>query len=254
MISFKQYSLFLAEYCALSCSEAAKVIVYNASRNNSYGVTALAAHGLIESVNDPVLGAKIKMIVPDGRPIVWALNSFYNLGLKFNPPGPSLTLDVLALANTKKLNVVLFGSTADTRQKFQNHISEQYPNISVVGVHEDRFRDATPEEGLYDIERINASGAHVVLVGRVCPRQEHWVADHLGKVDAAMLAVGVAFDCHTGKLVRAPLWVQKSGLEWLFRLIQEPQRLWRRYLSINLQFIKLCVETKIPRQLPSRGV
>lgn len=248
LAQFKQYKLFLPEYCALSCTEAAKVIIENARLNTSYGVAALAVHGLIESLNDPVLGAKInkiKMIVPDGQPIVWALNSFYNLGLKFKIPGPTLTLEVLKLANEEHLNVFLFGSTQDTLQKFQSHISREYPNINVVGVHEDRFRDATEEEDTADVLRINDSKAHIVLVGRGCPRQEHWVSDHVGKVNAAMLAVGAAFDYHAGKLTRAPHWIQKAGLEWLFRLVQEPGRLWRRYLFTNLQFVKLCIQTKI---------
>ena len=251
MDRFQQYKLFLPRYCALPCEEAAEVIVDHAGRNNSFGVAALAVHGLIESMNDPVLGKKInkiKMIVPDGQPIVWALNAFYNLGLKFKVPGPTLTLEVLKLADRKGLKVFLYGSTRDTLELFQRHIDANYPAIEVVGMHADRFREATADEDQQDIDRINKSGAHIVLVGRGCPRQEHWVSDHVGKVDAAMLAVGAAFDYHAGKLSRAPYWVQKSGLEWLFRLVQEPRRLWRRYLFTNMQFIKLCVAAKLRNQ------
>jgi exopolysaccharide biosynthesis WecB/TagA/CpsF family protein len=253
MDRFRRYKLFLPKYCALPCAEAAEVIVDNAGRNNSFGVAALAVHGLIESMNDPVLGAKInkiKMIVPDGQPIVWALNAFYNLGLKFKVPGPTLTLEVLKLADKKGLKVFLYGSTPDTLELFQKHIDVNYPDIEVVGLHADRFREATVDEDKQDIDRINSSGAHIVLVGRGCPRQEHWVSDHVGKVNAAMLAVGAAFDYHAGKLSRAPYWVQKSGLEWLFRLIQEPRRLWRRYLFTNMQFMKLCIATKLRNQVP----
>ncbi len=216
------------------------MIVDNASRHESYAVTALAVHGLMESWNDSVLGEKInriQMIVPDGQPIIWALNLFYSLGLSFKIPGPTLTLEVLKQAEPLGLKVFLYGSTADTLTHFQNHIATTYPNLTVVGVHEDRFREATHEEDELDIAKINASRAHIVLVGRGCPRQEHWVADHVGKVDAAMLAVGAAFDYHAGKLTRAPMWIQKAGLEWLFRLIQEPRRLWRRYLFTNVQFL-----------------
>ncbi len=245
---FPRYKLFLPEYCALPCKEAARVILEKASQRQSFGVAALAVHGLVESVNDSVLGEKInriEMIVPDGQPVVWALNAFHHLDIDFKIPGPTLTLEVLKLANEQRLNVFLYGSTADTLQRFQDHIASSYPGVTVVGVHEDRFRDATAEEDAADIERINASGAHIVLVGRGCPRQEHWVADHVGKVDSAMLAVGAAFDYHAGKLKRAPMWVQKYGLEWLFRLIQEPGRLWRRYLFTNLQFIRMCLRARL---------
>jgi len=165
------------------------------------------------------------------------LNSLYKLGIKFKLPGPTLTLEVLKQANQYKLNVFLFGSTADTLAKFKQHIETAYPGLTVCGVHHDRFREATETEDAADIKKINASGAHIVLVGRGCPRQEHWVADHVGKIDAAMLAVGAAFDYHAGKLARAPMWMQRSGLEWLYRFMQEPGRLWKRYLVTNSIFI-----------------
>ena len=237
---FPRYRVFQPEFCALKCQSVAKVIVEQASRRQSYGVTALAVHGLMESFTNDALGRKInriQMIVPDGQPVIWALNLLHRLDLAFKIPGPVLTSEVLKQANPEGLRVFLYGSTADTLQKFQSHIARTYPNLELAGVHEDRFREATAEEDASDIARINASGAHIVLVGRGCPRQEHWVADHVGKIDAAMLAVGAAFDYHAGNLDRAPMWVQRAGLEWAFRLIQEPRRLWRRYLFTNTRFI-----------------
>ena len=238
--TFPRYRVFLPEYCALGCEEAARVIVERAAARRSFGVTALAVHGLMASVDDPALGDKINridMIVPDGQPVVWALNLFHRLGIEFKIPGPTLTLEVLRRANALGLSVYLYGSTADTLARFRAHIEAEYPALSVAGVHEDRFREATAEEDAADVERIRASGAHLVLVGRGCPRQEHWVADHVGRIDAAMLAVGAAFDYHAGKLARAPMWVQRAGLEWAFRLVQEPRRLWRRYLLTNTRFL-----------------
>lgn len=238
--NYPVYEVFLPKYCALDCEHAAEVIVDNAAKNVSFGVTALAVHGLMESYHNPALGHKInriKMIVPDGQAVVWAMNLVYGLNIKFKLPGPTLTLEVLRVANELSLKIFLFGSTSDTLGKFKDFIQKDYPNLQVVGVHEDRFRDATAEEDAADILKINQSGAHIVLVGRGCPRQEHWVADHVDKVDAAMMAVGAAFDYHAGKLTRAPMWIQRIGLEWLFRLVQEPKRLWRRYLVTNSQFI-----------------
>lgn len=247
-VNFPTHPVFLPRYTSLSCEDAAGVIVKNARGNQSFGVTALAVHGLVESITDSRLGEKInkiQMIVPDGQPIVWALNSLYKLGLSFKIPGPTLTLEVLKQANEHKLNVFLFGSTADTLARFKAYIETDFPNLTVCGIHEDRFREATAEEDMADVKKIEQSGAHIVLVGRGCPRQEHWVADHVGKVDAAMLAVGAAFDYHAGKLKRAPMWIQRSGLEWLFRLIQEPRRLWKRYLLTNSKFIYLFLRQKL---------
>ena len=101
-----------------------------------------------------------------------------------------------------------------------------------------------------DIKKINDSDANIVLVGRGCPRQEIWVGNHLGKVNAAMMAVGAAFDFHAGTVKQAPSWMQKAGLEWLFRLIQEPKRLWKRYLFTNSKFIYLFFKYKLIIQKP----
>ena len=252
-VTFPRYRVFLPEYCALGCEDAARVIVERAAARESFGVTALAVHGLMESVDDARLGDKINridMIVPDGQPVVWALNLLHRLGLEFKIPGPTLTLEVLRQADALGLSVYLYGSTADTLAKFRAHIENDYRNLAVAGVHEDRFREATPEEDAADVAKIRASGAHIVLVGRGCPRQEHWVADHVGRVDAAMLAVGAAFDYHAGKLSRAPMWVQRAGLEWAFRLVQEPRRLWRRYLVTNSRFVYELARSKLAPRRP----
>jgi N-acetylglucosaminyldiphosphoundecaprenol N-acetyl-beta-D-mannosaminyltransferase len=137
------------------------------------------------------------------------------------------------------LKIYLYGSTQATLDKFSQFINEKYPKITICGVHTDRFREATPEEDAQDIKKINASGANIVLVGRGCPRQEKWVSDHIGQVNSVMMAVGAAFDFHAGNIKLAPKWMQDYGLEWFFRLVQEPQRLWKRYLFTNSFFIYL---------------
>ena len=177
------------------------------------------------------------MIVPDGQPIRWALNSFYDLGMKDRVYGPELTLRVLQKANKHQMKVYLYGSTENTLRNFAQYIHDAYPQVQICGQHIDRFRDSTPEEDLQDIKKINESGANILLVGRGCPRQEVWVADHRGKINAAMMAVGAAFDFHAGLVKQAPKWMQDRGLEWLFRLVQEPKRLYKRYLITNTVFI-----------------
>ncbi|MFT7155709.1 MAG: N-acetylglucosaminyldiphosphoundecaprenol N-acetyl-beta-D-mannosaminyltransferase [Parvicella sp.] len=239
-VSFQRYRLFLPEYANVDYQLATEVIISKAVNNESFGVSALAVHGLMEALSDNELGAiinKIQMIVPDGQPVRWALNSFYKLNMKDRVYGPELTLRVLEEANSQRLKIFLYGSTKITLNLFSDFIKMTYPNVSVCGKHIDRFRDATEREDQDDIDRINKSGAQIVLVGRGCPRQEFWVANHVGKIDAVMMAVGAAFDFHAKTVKQAPRWMQRNGLEWLFRLAQEPKRLMRRYLVTNSKFI-----------------
>lgn len=238
----KKVDLFGVFYTTTDYKGATEIIIEKASKNISYGVSALAVHGLITAYKETsirTLVNKIDLIVPDGQPIRWAMNSFYRAGLKDRVYGPKLTLCVLERANTERLKVYLYGSTKETCEKFSEFIRLNYPFLEISGIHVDRFRDATDTEDLEDIKMINASNANIVLVGRGCPRQEIWVANHLGKINSVMMAVGAAFDFHAGTVKQAPKWMQDSGLEWLFRLIQEPRRLWKRYLITNSTFIYL---------------
>ncbi len=243
-----KYQLFTANYSITDYKRASETIIKAARERQSFGMSALAVHGLIETVKDKNLRElvnKLDMIVPDGQPIRWALNSFYKAGLDDRVTGPILTKYVLARASEEKLGVYLYGSTPETLEKFTAFININYPGVKIAGIHPDRFREATPEEDASDIRKINDSGAHIVLVGRGCPRQEKWVANHLGKINAAMMAVGAAFDFHAGNISQAPLWMQQAGLEWFYRLIQEPGKLWKRYLTTNPHFIFLFLLCKL---------
>ena len=246
-MNFKKVPLFNVNYAVVDYDSASDIIIERAKEKKSFGVSALAVHGLMTSVTDKKIQSaiqKIDMLVPDGQPIRWAINSFHDANLKDRVYGPTLTLHVLQKANINHLKVYLYGSTEDTIKAFSSFINKNFPNIDICGKHVDRFREATAEEDIEDINKINASGANIVLVGRGCPRQEVWVANHLGKIPAAMMAVGAAFNFHAGNLKQAPEWMQNNGLEWLFRLVQEPGRLWKRYLFTNSHFIFLFVKHK----------
>ncbi len=240
--------LFTVNYSITDYEEASQIIIDKALSHTSFGVTALAVHGLIESVkNKPfrTIVNQLDIIVPDGQPVKWALNNFYKTKLKDRVAGPILTNHVLRKANERALGIYLYGSTAVTLQKMQDVIKKKYPKINISGIHPDRFREASAEEDIVDIKKINESGAHIVLVGRGCPRQEKWVASHLGSINAPMLAIGAAFDFIAGNIAHAPKWVQDSGFEWLFRLVQEPNKLWKRYLTTNTHFLYLFITCKI---------
>lgn len=217
----------------------------------SCAVAALAVHGVVECVDDAELAQAVNrfdLVAPDGQPVRWAVNALHGVGLPDKVAGPDLVDDVCRAAAREGIGVYFLGSTAETLHRMREALARRHPGLVVAGLQPDRFREASAAEDAADIARINASEAGIVLVGRGCPRQERWVADHHGHVHAAMLGVGAAFDYHAGTLRRAPGWLQRAGLEWAYRLVQEPRRLARRYLVTNAAFTWL-----VGRQLAARG-
>lgn len=235
-------SLFGIRYAITDYEEASNLIINKAKEGQSYTVTALAVHGLIEGYKNQQLRSQINeidLVLPDGQPIRWALNYFFNALLKNRVYGPTLMLKVLSGAEHNKIGVFLYGSKAETIEKLALFISKKYPDIIISGMQSDRFRDATSKEMDEDRENIIKSGAQIVFVGRGCPRQEKWVAENKSFLPAVLIAVGAAFDFHAGNVKQAPGWVQDAGFEWLYRLAKEPGRLWKRYLITNSVFIWL---------------
>lgn len=232
--------LFGVNISVTDYDHATEQIMAAARRHQSFAVSALAVHGLMEAVGDGEfreLVNRIDLVTPDGQPVRWAMNSLHDTHLIDRVYGPDLTWRVIEAAADDGVGIYLFGSTEETGRAFAAEICRRYPSVRIAGVQADRFREATADEDAADIARINESGAGVVLVGRGCPRQERWVAHHRGRVDAAMLAVGAAFDYGAGNLSSPPAWMQRIGLQWLYRLGQEPSRLWRRYLVTNSRFV-----------------
>lgn len=240
--------LFTVNYAITNYEEASDLIIKKGLNKESFGVSALAVHGLIESVKNrsfQTILEKIDLIVPDGQPVRWALNSFHKVRLKDRVAGPILTRYVLAKAHQLKFKIYLYGSIPQTLAKMQLYIKNNYPDIQICGTHADRFREATLEEDIEDVKKINNSNANLVLVGRGCPRQEKWVAQHIGKIDAPMMAIGAAFDFFAGNIHHAPQWMQNTGLEWFYRLVQDPKKLWKRYLITNSHFLYLFFICKL---------
>jgi exopolysaccharide biosynthesis WecB/TagA/CpsF family protein len=219
---------------------AVEAIISAAKARRSFGATALAVHGVMEAHRNNAFAEilnRLHLVTPDGQPVRWAMNLLGARELKDRVYGPTLMLKVCEQATANHLPVFLYGSTSLVLDRLSRNLTLQLPGLVIAGIQPDRFRDATPEEDEEDARRINQSGARIVLVGRGCPRQEKWVGEHLGRIQAAMIAVGAAFDFHAGTLPQAPKILQDYGLEWAFRLAMEPRRLWRRYLILNPLFV-----------------
>jgi N-acetylglucosaminyldiphosphoundecaprenol N-acetyl-beta-D-mannosaminyltransferase len=252
----RKVDLFGVGVSVTDYEQASQAIIDAALARRPFGVSALATHGLMEGAGDDDFRAllnSLDLVTPDGQPVRWAMNLLHGVRLPDRVYGPDLVGEVCAAAARTGVGVYLFGSTAQTLDRFTDALTTAYPGLRIVGMQPDRFREATPAESEADIARINSSGAGVVLVGRGCPRQERWVAHHRDRLQAASLAVGAAFDYYAGTLRRPPRWMQRVGLEWLFRLCQEPRRLFRRYAVYNTRFlIRLIRELLGGRHRPDR--
>ena len=233
-------------------TEACASIMDAARARRSYAVSALATHGLTEAARDDELGElvnSIELVTPDGQPVRWAMNMLHGTDLSERVYGPDLVAAVCAAAAAERMSVYLYGSTPATCRGVADELPRRYPGLRIAGVQPDRFRDATADEDAEDVQRIRASGGDFVLVGRGCPRQERWVALHRGLLPVPMLAVGAAFDYIAGNITRPPGWMQRVGLEWLFRLYQEPRRLFRRYLVHNSLFCLMLAREMLQNRI-----
>lgn len=217
--------------------DAATDKVMAAARNRSpLALTALAVHGVMTGVQDPAHGARLNsfdVVTPDGQPVRWALNLLYAAGLRERVYGPTLTLQVLERCADEGFPVYLYGSTDATLERLASSLSAAIPALKIAGFEPSKFRPVRPGEDADIAARIRDSGARVVLVGLGCPRQEIFTFAMRPLLDMPLLAVGAAFAYHSGQLRKPPPWMQRHGLEWLWRFAHEPRRLWRRYLVLN---------------------
>lgn len=188
--------------------------------------------------------ANADMVTPDGAPVAWMLNRLGFVGQQ-RINGPDLMWKYCELAASRSESIYLYGSSLSTLATLQVRLTQAFPGLKIAGAYSPPFRELTVEEDCEVISNINASGASSVWVSLGCPKQELWMANHYGSVNAVMIGVGAAFDYHAGTICRAPKWMQNAGLEWLYRLASEPRRLWRRYLVTNTIFIILATKQLI---------
>lgn len=178
------------------------------------------------------------LVTPDGMPLVWGLRQ---LGIvkQSRVYGPDLMLAWCDRATQEQLSIYLYGGTDTMLQRLAQNLQQQFPDLIIAGSHAPPFRALTPAEEAADVAAIRQSGAAVIFVGLGCPKQEEWMARQQGKLNAVMIGVGAAFSFHSGTVSQAPRWMMAWGLEWAYRLWQEPRRLWRRYVLNNSAFLLL---------------
>ncbi len=230
------------EVTAIDYAGAVEKILATARTGQPLSVSALAVHGVMTGVLDSRQRFRLNhldMIVPDGQPVRWALNWLHGTGLADRVYGPTLTLEVCRAAAGEGLPIYLYGSRHEVLEKLARNLTDRFPGLVVAGMEPSRFRCLSEREDQEVDAAIGKSGARLVFVGLGCPRQEVWVYEHRDRLSMPLLAVGAAFDFHAGTLPQAPPSWQRWGLEWLFRLLREPKRLWRRYLFLNPLYLTL---------------
>lgn len=235
-------------------NSALRLILDSARTGRSLSVSALAVHGLMIAARDrsyAALLSSLDIVAPDGQPVRWALNLLHGAGLSDRVYGPELTARVVASLSQEGLPLYLYGSTEATLVSLRATLRRRHPRLVISGAEPSKFRRLTEEEVRDLAVRINESGARCVLVGLGCPRQEEFVGAMSPLLHMPLLAVGAAFDYHAGNLRKPPQWMQRRGLEWFWRLILEPRRLWRRYLLLNPVFLaKLLRQLVLGRPAP----
>jgi exopolysaccharide biosynthesis WecB/TagA/CpsF family protein len=235
-----RYNVLGVGLSATDYATATALVIEAARAGKPLGVSALAVHAVMEGVADPEYRARLNgldLAVPDGQPVRWALNALHGTGLRERVYGPFLMRSVCAAAAAQDLPVFLFGATGPTLARLSDSLRAAHAGLQVAGTRPSRFRRVSEDEARQDARAITESGARIVFCGLGCPRQEAWVHAMRPLVNMPLLGVGAAFALWSGERAMAPPWMQRGGLEWLYRLSQEPGRLAGRYLGKGPGFV-----------------
>jgi N-acetylglucosaminyldiphosphoundecaprenol N-acetyl-beta-D-mannosaminyltransferase len=205
-------------------------------------ICVVPVYGIVMAHRDSEMSGVLNsadIATPDGMPVVWAMRSLGTTAQQ-RVRGPSLMLELCRDAAKRGTKIFLYGGRETTLPILENNLRSWFPGLIIAGRYSPPFRPLTESENLDVQERIRRSDADLVFVGIGMPKQERWMYDHRQCFPGVtMIGVGAAFDFYSGRTRQAPSWMQHAGLEWLFRLLMEPRRLWRRYLMISPGFFPL---------------
>jgi N-acetylglucosaminyldiphosphoundecaprenol N-acetyl-beta-D-mannosaminyltransferase len=221
-------------------------------RSFRHFIVVANTHVISEATKDPVFRKVLErasLTVPDGMPLIWVARR-RGFPLQRRVCGPDLMWAFLQETSEKGYRHYFYGSTDEVLQQLNKRLLGWFPSLQICGMYAPPFRPLTDEEDRQVVQRINEAKPDVLWVGLGCPKQERWMDEHRDQLRVpVMVGVGQAFDIFAGVKRRAPAWMQDHGLEWLFRLIQEPRRLWRRYLIQGAGFVYnvLCEELRLKK-------
>lgn len=225
-----------------SFEDATRLVLSWAARRESRYVCIANVHMVMEAYDSPSFQRLVNeadLVTPDGMPLAWMLRH-----LKKQPQervyGPKLMLHVCEAAARQGVRVGLYGAKEETLVALRGALTKKFPSLEIVYAYAPPFRPLTKEESDAVVDNIHAADVQVLFVGLGCPKQEQWMAAQKGRIHAVMLGVGAAFDFHAGSVKQAPHWMQDAGMEWAFRLLMEPRRLWKRYAKHNPRFVALA--------------
>lgn len=209
------------------------------SRRREY-VCVTGVHGVMESQKDSQLMRihnESGLTTPDGMPLVWCGRFAGSQGID-RVYGPDLMLRLCSASESNGWKHFFYGAGPGVADDLAKALTDRFPELEVIGTHSPPFRELTEQELAETVAMLNDAGADVIWVGLSTPKQEMWMAKLRPVLEAPLLiGVGAAFDIHAGRVPQAPRWMQRSGLEWLFRLVAEPRRLWRRYTRVVPAFL-----------------
>ena len=178
------------------------------------------------------------MALPDGAPLSsYSRRKGYKQAQRVT--GPDLMLELFAISKEKGYRHYFYGATEETLQSMKEVLERDYPGIQIAGMYAPPFRALTPQEDAQIVAKINESRPDFIWIGLGAPKLEEWMYQHMGQLQGVLIGVGAGFDYLAGYIKRAPRWMQRMSLEWLYRLLQDPKRLWRRYFTSNVKFICL---------------
>ncbi|MBC8033318.1 MAG: WecB/TagA/CpsF family glycosyltransferase [Chitinophagaceae bacterium] len=224
-----------------SYDEFVHTIVNSAQERRSHYTCVANVHMLVEAYSDYKFASVVSnanVITPDGMPLSWALRMLY--GIKQDRvAGMDLLPDLLKRASLQKIPVFFYGGTQTMLKKTVQYIKNNFPELNIAGLYSPPFRTLSASEEEFIIQKINSSGASLVFVALGCPKQEKWMAAMKDRIHAVTVGIGGALPVLVGIQKRAPKWIQNAGMEWSFRLLQEPKRLFKRYAITNTKFLYL---------------
>lgn len=233
---------------AVSMGSATETVMNWVRHGEKHYIAVTGVHGVIEAQGDPDFKRTLNgagLNVPDGMPMVWLSKAAGHRHVS-RVFGPDFMLSISEAMAAEGMAAYYYGGGDGIAETLAAKLASRYPGLRTAGTHCPPFRDLSREEEAQAVREINESGAHVLWIGLSTPKQERWMARFRDRLEVPVLvAVGAAFDYNIGGIRRAPAWMQRAGLEWAFRLFQEPRRLWRRYARNNPLFVYYLVLEKL---------